>query len=315
MTSFLPCGHILKVRKVQWEPYLYEDFSICQHAVLIGKGFAEVIKCSHALPEIRNVVNLKSCCALSKKVNAWLTWDCRFTCWLLPMFSLAGRRHWTEEQIRWLLKKKSSSADGTPGIKTTSVIAKCNHAIIIKVASCIHTWATEIHFSMIFALCAGQDEEPGGDVAGAGHNSEAITQFVMALNWEMVARTVGARSRFSFLSLWDQMQPRQWNGTTLTKSSWEINGTRKGSYHVEYTIKATWKKWRFTKLVTSQKEAWHLQHPTMWADLQCLVQETPEHSPSPLRPLRSPLPWASLHRPHNLMMRKHPSAYLFMQKY
>lgn len=62
----------------------------------------------------------------------------------------------------------------------------------------------------------------GEDVAGSGvdgQRREVMTRLVTALNWEMVARTVGARFRFSFLSRWDQTQPTQWKGTTLTNSS------------------------------------------------------------------------------------------------
>lgn len=65
-------------------------------------------------------------------------------------------------------------------------------------------------------------DEMGEDVEGLGedgHSREVMTRLVTALNWEMVARTVGARFRFSFLSRWDQTQPRQWKGTTRTNSS------------------------------------------------------------------------------------------------
>lgn len=61
-------------------------------------------------------------------------------------------------------------------------------------------------------------EEVEGLVEG-GQRREVMTRLVTALNWEMVARTVGARFWFSFLSRWDQTQPRQWKGTTLTNSS------------------------------------------------------------------------------------------------
>ena len=61
-------------------------------------------------------------------------------------------------------------------------------------------------------------EEVGG-LGVDGQRSEVMTRLVMALNWEMVARTVGARFRFSFLSRCDQTQPRQWKGTTLTNRS------------------------------------------------------------------------------------------------
>lgn len=83
----------------------------------------------------------------------------------------------------------------------------------------------EIHLSMTRALWAGlaraesgelrsaeaygevEEEEPGDDTGdedtGPGANGqrrEVMTRLVTALNWEMVARTVGARFRFSFLS-------------------------------------------------------------------------------------------------------------------
>lgn len=73
----------------------------------------------------------------------------------------------------------------------------------------------------------GKAEEEPGEATGEGvegpgedgQRSEAMTQLVTALNWQMVARTDGARFPFSFLSRWDQMQPRQWKGNTLTNSS------------------------------------------------------------------------------------------------
>lgn len=58
-------------------------------------------------------------------------------------------------------------------------------------------------------------EGPGED----GQRIEVMTRLVTALNWEMVARTVGARFLFCLLSRWDQTQPKQWKGFTLTNSS------------------------------------------------------------------------------------------------
>lgn len=105
------------------------------------------------------------------------------------------------------------------------------------------TCATAIHHSMMRALWAGLEcgqwgelgsvegyrkaeeelgDEAGEEVAGlgeVGQRRDVMTRLVMALNWEMVARTVGARFRFSFLSRWDQTQPRQSKGNTLTNSS------------------------------------------------------------------------------------------------
>lgn len=46
-------------------------------------------------------------------------------------------------------------------------------------------------------------DDTGDEVEGPGTNGqrrEVMTRLVTALNWEMVARTVGARFRFSFLS-------------------------------------------------------------------------------------------------------------------
>ena len=65
-------------------------------------------------------------------------------------------------------------------------------------------------------------DEFGEEVKGLGvdgQRSEVMTRLVTALNWEMVARTVGARFWFPFLSRCDQTHPKQWNGTTLTNSS------------------------------------------------------------------------------------------------
>lgn len=105
-----------------------------------------------------------------------------------------------------------------------------------------------IHLSMVRALWAGlvwaqrgelgavegyrELEEEVGDETGeeveglgdVGQRREVMTRLVTALNWEMVARTVGARFRLSFLSRWDQTQPRQWKGTALTNSSWGTHG-------------------------------------------------------------------------------------------
>lgn len=50
---------------------------------------------------------------------------------------------------------------------------------------------------------AEEGEEMGEEVEGLGveeQRSEVMTRLVTALNWEMVARTVGAGFRFSFLS-------------------------------------------------------------------------------------------------------------------
>lgn len=106
------------------------------------------------------------------------------------------------------------------------------------------TCAIAIHRSMIRALWAGLVCEQRGELGPAdgggyrrleeqtdemleevlveGQRSEVMTQLVTALNCEMVARTVGARFLFSFLSRWDQTQPRQWKGFTLTNSSCKI---------------------------------------------------------------------------------------------
>lgn len=65
-------------------------------------------------------------------------------------------------------------------------------------------------------------DERGEDVEGDGEDgqrSEVMTRLVTALNWEIVARTVGDWFWFSFLSRWDQTQPRQWKGTTRTNRS------------------------------------------------------------------------------------------------
>lgn len=44
--------------------------------------------------------------------------------------------------------------------------------------------------------------EIGGEFGVVGEqSSEVMTQLVMALNWAMVALTLGAKLRFSFLSL------------------------------------------------------------------------------------------------------------------
>ena len=76
----------------------------------------------------------------------------------------------------------------------------------------------------------GEEDEGAGEAGPAapcGQSSEVMTRLVTALNWAMVARTLGARPRFSFLSRCDQTQPRQWNGTTRTKSAWTGGGGRR----------------------------------------------------------------------------------------
>lgn len=78
------------------------------------------------------------------------------------------------------------------------------------------TWAMLIHFSMILALC--------WVFSSLLPRMVLTTHLVRVLNWEMVARIVGAKCLFSFLSLWDQMQPRQWWGTTFLNSCWNKRG-------------------------------------------------------------------------------------------
>lgn len=46
-----------------------------------------------------------------------------------------------------------------------------------------------------------------------------MTQLATLLNWATVARMVGARCSLPFLSRCDQMEPRQWYGTTFLNSS------------------------------------------------------------------------------------------------
>lgn len=133
------------------------------------------------------------------------------------------------------------------------------------------TWATAIHLSMVCALWAGlvwahrgefgkeRGDEMGEEVEGLGEveqRREVMTRLVTALNWEMVARTVGARFRFSFLSRWDQTQPRHWKGTALTNSSW---GTHNSDERA-----AVWRKGAFGKnrtySVQSGQLLRHLSH-------------------------------------------------------
>lgn len=168
------------------------------------------------------------------------------TCSRPPRSSWGGTRRWTAALTGWLLRRRSSSAACTP-VETNTQLHICrlttNH--VYEAALCATlTCATAIHRSTMRALWAGlvreQRGEPGadggyrkaedeeGDETGEevdglgeeGQRSEVMTRLVTALNWETVARTVGASFRFSFLSRWDQMQPRHWKGTTLMNSSW-----------------------------------------------------------------------------------------------
>lgn len=75
------------------------------------------------------------------------------------------------------------------------------HPKTIKQNKCF-TCAIWIHFSMILALC--------WILSSLVPRIVLMTHLVTALNWVMVALTVGARFLFSFLSLWDQMDPKQW---------------------------------------------------------------------------------------------------------
>lgn len=51
------------------------------------------------------------------------------------------------------------------------------------------------------------------------------THAVTALNWVMVARMVGAQCLPSFLSRWDQTEPKQWWGTIFLNNSCESKDT------------------------------------------------------------------------------------------
>lgn len=75
------------------------------------------------------------------------------------------------------------------------------HPQKIKQNKCF-TCAIWIHFSMILALC--------WILSSLAPRIVLMTHLVTALNWVMVALTVGAKFLFSFLSLWDQMHPKQW---------------------------------------------------------------------------------------------------------
>ena len=84
------------------------------------------------------------------------------------------------------------------------------------------TLATSIQRSTSLALCVGLSERSLRQVA--------MTQFVTQLNWATVARMLGAKCSFPFLSLWDQMLPKQWYGTTFLNSSYGfgVKETREG---------------------------------------------------------------------------------------
>lgn len=65
---------------------------------------------------------------------------------------------------------------------------------------------------MMRALCAADVGGTREEVQG-GQSRDAMTQLVTVLNWAIVVRMVG--DMFSFLSLWDHMQPKHWYGATL----------------------------------------------------------------------------------------------------
>jgi len=73
---------------------------------------------------------------------------------------------------------------------------------------------------MALALSVVVEEEAEDE----GWSREVMTQLVTALNWVMVAQTVG--ERFSFLSRWDHTQPRHWKGTTFMNKSYNIRNTK-----------------------------------------------------------------------------------------
>lgn len=77
---------------------------------------------------------------------------------------------------------------------------------------CLPTWAMSIHRWMTRALTWG--------LICLCFSTVLTTHAATALNWVMVARMVGALCLLFFLSLWDQIEPRQWWGTTFLNNSW-----------------------------------------------------------------------------------------------
>ena len=53
-------------------------------------------------------------------------------------------------------------------------------------------------------------------------------QQAMLLTWVTVALTVGASCPFPFLSHWDWMEPRWWQGATFSNSIWGSGGVPAG---------------------------------------------------------------------------------------
>ena len=83
-----------------------------------------------------------------------------------------------------------------------------------SILQCKPTWAMSIHFSMIAALSSWW--------RSGCLRTVAITLYDTALNWLIVAYTLGAFA--FFFSLRDHTEPRQWWGTTFLNNSCNNNG-------------------------------------------------------------------------------------------
>lgn len=160
--------------------------------------------------------SVSGCCHLKRSLTAPERCEC-FHVKLHPMFSSDGVQDYTAEPTKWLAETRNSSRSDIPKHKQTKTEPVWSIIFIRCVLGCDQTcvmWltrATCIQCSRIRALWAALSVRSLRQVE--------MTQFVTRLNCVTVALMVGARCSFPFLSLWDQMLPRQWYGTTRLNSS------------------------------------------------------------------------------------------------
>lgn len=141
----------------------------------------------------------------------------RLTCVHRPMPSSVCRAGSTAARTQWHAGMRNSCVFDTP-VKSTrrdkvKAVLQRNvwEFFFFFFYLFLPTWAMSIQRWMILARTCGR--------ICLCLSTVLTTQAATALNWVMVARMVGALSLFSFLSLWDQMEPRQWWGTTFLNSS------------------------------------------------------------------------------------------------
>lgn len=138
------------------------------------------------------------------------------TCEHRPILSSICTKGWTAVPTQSLSGMRSFCVSGTPAPRHQTNGHNVAHhfsSVPGMLLELFLTWAMSIQRWMTLALTCG--------LSCLCFSTVFTTQAAMALNWVMVARMVGALCLLSFLSLWDQMEPRQWWGTTFLNNSWK----------------------------------------------------------------------------------------------